>query len=75
MKHFSTESHSASRTERRNPIRRALLGVAGLLVVGSLAAACGSSNGSPGKGNTPTTVAPAGGATTTTAGGGGGVGF
>ena len=76
MNEFSTDEKLSSKAGRQSPKHRALLGIAGLLVIGSIATACGASNGSPSKGgNMPTTTAPAGGVTNTTGGGGGGVGF
>lgn len=62
MNQFSTQHPSKAR--RRSPWLRGLLSISGLLVIGTIAAACGSSTASPGG-------TSAGGSATTTTGGSG----
>ena len=43
----AVEGSTSASAGRRIPRRRALLGISGLLVIGTVAAACGSSSGTP----------------------------
>jgi predicted lipoprotein with Yx(FWY)xxD motif len=55
MNQFSTDDQTASPARRHSPAHRALLGVSGLLLVGTVAAACGSTTAST---TTTTSAAP-----------------
>lgn len=56
MTQFPTEDQLASKVRRHSPRHRALLGISGLLVLGTIAAACGSSSGKPAGGGGGTSV-------------------
>ena len=56
MNQFPTEDQMASKVQRHSPRHRALLSISGLLVIGTIAAACGSSSGKPGGGGGGTSV-------------------
>lgn len=56
MNQFPTEDHLASKVRRHSQRHRALLSISGVLVIGTIAAACGSSSGKPPAGGGGTAV-------------------
>jgi predicted lipoprotein with Yx(FWY)xxD motif len=66
MNQFSTKDQLPYRARRHSPTHRALLGICGVLAIGTIAAACGSKTASPTT-TKPAAPAPAGTSATTTA--------